>query len=387
MWTLLPLLGIPLIIMVVAKVLRPKAFTIKEFFALEAIMVVLIVAGFFAARWGAIQDTEKWNGRITAKDHGSMKCCHCRTECDTCTRQVTDSDGNSRTETYSCNCREVCDHPRDYYWDVSVSTGDTITIRSCEPRKRNVPQAWTDAYVGEPASVEHLYTNYLLADPDSVFRQSAAVDLPAASVPSYPGVHGFYKANQAINLGTKMPANEWNMGLRELNADLGAGKQVNIIVIASNESDPRYADVVERDWLYGKKNDLVFVLGVEGDADTIAWARVVTISRVESLKVTARDEMPGMKLTDVEGTQGYIRELVYNEFERTPMAEFAYLASAAKPKPWMLWVLYLTAILGAVAGSIIMVIYDPFGDERGFRSLGRSIRLPKFRLRGRGLYR
>lgn len=374
MWTLLPLLGIPLVIMVVAKVKWPEAFTVKEFFLLEAIMVVLMVAGFFTARWGAVQDTEKWNGRITSKDHGSESCCHCYEVCQTCT----DSEGRS----YSCNCVEVCPHIEDYWWAVSVSTGDRILMRSCEPNRHNSPKAWDDAYVGEPASVEHLYTNYLLADPESVFHQSADYD-QAASAPTYPGVHSHYKANQALNLGTRMPKAEWDMALRELNADLGAGKQVNIIVIATDGDDPRYADAVERQWIYGKKNDLIFVLGTEGDRDTISWARVVTISRVESLKIKARDEMPGKKLSDVEGTVGFIRDLTYNEFERTPMAEFEYLMSAAKPKPWMLWLLYIVAILGSVGGSAVMVIYDPFGDERRarFRSLG--IRIPGLRRRFR----
>jgi len=374
MWMLLPLLAIPLVVLVVAKVKWPEAFTVKEFLLLEAIMVALMVGGFFTARWGAVQDTEKWNGRITAKDHGTEPCCHCYEVCQTCT----DSDGNS----YSCNCVEVCPHVHDYWWSVDVSTGDRITMRSCEPNKHNSPKAWDDAYVGEPASVEHLYTNYLLADPDSVFRQSADLD-GAASAPSYPGVHSHYKANQALNLGTKMPKAEWDMALRELNADLGAGKQVNVIVIATDGDDPRYADVVERAWLYGKKNDLVFVLGTEGDRDTISWARVVTISRVESLKIKVRDEMPGKKLSDVEGTVGFIRDLTYNEFERTPMAEFEYLMSAAKPKPWMLWLLYIVAIVGSVGGSAAMVIYDPFGDERRARFRSFGLRIPGLRRRFR----
>jgi len=372
-WTLIPLLTIPLIILGAAKLKWPSRFTVKEFLLAEAVMVALMVGGFFSARWGAVQDVEKWGGEIVSKDHGTEPCCHCYEVCQTCT----DSDGNS----YSCNCVEVCPHAHDYWWSVGVSTGDRIVMRSCEPNKRNSPRAWDDAYVGEPASVEHLYTNYLLADPESVFRQSDVAPT-AASVPPYPRVHGYYKADQAINLGTRMPVADWNMGLRELNADLGAGKQVNVIVIATNDGDPRYADTVERAWLYGKKNDLVFVLGVGGDADTIDWARVVTISRVEGLKVAARDELPGMRLSDVEGTLGHIRELTYHRFERTPMAEFEYLMAAAKPKPWMLWLLYLTAILGSAAWAVAMVIYDPFGDERKHRALAWDIK-PRRRVRRR----
>ncbi len=148
----------------------------------------------------------------------------------------------------------------------------------------------------------------------------------------------------------------------DLNADLGGKKQVNIVVIATKETDPHYAEFVEHEWLYGKKNDLIFVLGAP-DGNTIEWARIVTISNVEMLKIRARDEMPGMKLTDAGETLGYIRALVEEDFTRTPMAEYEYLASAAKPTPFALGFLYFLAIVGSVVGSIFMIYNDVFREE------------------------
>lgn len=352
MWHLLPLLLVPLVVLGGFKVVHGERISWGKLVMLECGMSVLLTLGFLAARWGALQDTEIWSGRITDKPSGSQGCCHCRQECDTCTR--TDSQG--RTETYSCRCRTVCDHVLDYWWSLDVSTGDRISVKSCEPDPNDVPSPWINAVIGEPAAVPHTYTNYLLADPESVLLQRSSG--PDSQVPAYPEVYALYKANRAIPGGTRMPEAAWNTGLMELNADLGSVKQVNIIVIGTRSPDPAYADIIEEGWLYGKKNDVIFVLGAP-DGDKIAWASVVTISRVEMLKVTARDELVGMHLTDPQGVLAVIRDLVMAHFQRTPMAEFEYLGAAAKPNTFVLVLLYFFAVLGSIVGGTVTI------DHRG----------------------
>jgi len=356
MWQLLPLLVIPVIVVAGLQLTSSGKFTIKEFFLLEAVMAVLIIAGFSSARWGAMSDTEFWNGRVSAKDHGKMSCCHCSTECDTCT----DSDGR----TSSCNCHEECDHYQDYKWTISFTTGDTVIAKKCSGWNRP-PAVWTNAVIGEPAAIPHTYTNYLKADPDSVLRQSSEAT-STAEVPAYPRSHDIYKVNRAINVGTSMPQGKWNVGLMNLNADLGKEKQVNIVVLATNNPNPTYAKKVEEEWLYGKKNDVIFVLGAP-DGENIKWAQVVTISRVELLKIHSRDQLRGMKLTDPNGVLTKIRTLVDEEFTRSPMSDYEYLAAAAKPSPFALFFLYALAFVGAIGGSFIMIQYDVFNEERSSR--------------------
>lgn len=309
---------------------------------------ILLLAGFSLARWSSMRDQEYWSGRITEKTTGSEHCCHCRQECDTCTRR--DSSGN--TSRYSCNCREVCNHSRDYWWSLEFSTGDSVPISRCEPNSWAEPPAWTNAQVGEPGVVPHAYTNYLLADPDSVYRQSAAAEMPT---PAYPALYEYYKVDRAIDMGTSMPLGAWNQALNQMNADLGGKKQVNIILIATPNPDPIFADSVEHNWLYGKKNDLIIVVGVGApDKDTIAWARVVTISNVEDLKIALRDGLQGKSLSDVEGTAQLIRKEIEEKFNRTPMANFEYLASAAKPTFWGTIGLFVEAIVASMIGLVYL---------------------------------
>lgn len=349
---LLGLLLIPLVIGVGAFFVRRETITMKEFFLMEAVAIILVTLGFFLARWGALQDTEYWNGRITKKIHDSQSCCHCRQVCSTC------PDGKGGTR--SCNCHTVCDHARDYYWSLAISTGDTITIDSCEPDENDVPVVWARAKVGEPASVAHLYTNYLRADPDSLLRRTADPRFEMA-VPAFPEVYEFYKVRKVVQIGVAIPF-DWDEGLREINADLGAKKQVDITMVFTRESNPEFANAVETEWLYGPKNALIIVVGVP-DGETIQWTRVVTISRGEEVKIELRDGLLGMTLSNSGTALAFIRKAVEENFHRTSMSEFEYLASAAKPSDGWLIALYIAAVLLIGGLALYMNDNDVFGES------------------------
>jgi hypothetical protein len=328
--------------------------TKKEFLLMEVIAVVILLGAWALARWGAMSDTENWNGRVTMKDHGSESCCHCYTVCDS-----RDKDGNCTSS------HTVCPHFQDYYWALHFSTGDKETISSCEPSKSNVPELWTKAYLGEPASIPHRYTNYLKADPDSILHKGAKAEY-MASIGGYPAVYGVYRTNKVVSSGVIVPP-EWETRMKELNADLGGRHQIDVTLYFTRLPDPTFAEAVEAKWLYGPKNSVTVVMGVP-DGKTIAWTRVVTISRVEPLKVGLRDGLTGMRLDQASEADALIRKEIREHFNRTPMAEYQYLASAAVPTTGMLIGLYIFALvlIGGLAAWLVRV--DVFGDEnRGHR--------------------
>lgn len=349
MWTMLPILCVPLLVMGVMWSMHRDTFTLKEFLLLEAVMIVVVFAGFQWARYTSISDTEVWNGRLIAKEEGRQNCCHCRMVCD------------ARNQKGTCTrSHRTCDHLMDHWWRLDVSTGDVLK-KDCSGSSVP-PDWWSRATIGEPASIPHTYSNYLLADPDSILLQHAVDEDRPSTAPRYPSVYDRYKIDRFIPGDTDAPANDWNNALNEINADLGKSKQVNIMMVATRHASPNYADTVEVEWLFGKKNDLIFVVGAP-DGDTIEWTRIVTISNVDMLEITARDQMPGMKLSDVEGTSAYVRSIVTSTFHRTPMSTYEYLWAAARPTPLALFLLYLVAIIGSVVGSFIMISRDVFGDE------------------------
>lgn len=326
----------------------------KEFCVMLVAPALIMVGAYQYAKYNSMESVEHWNGRITEKTHGTQGCCHCRQVCQTCR----DSKGNS----YSCNCVTVCDHAFDYWWALEVSTGDRLSVRTCEPYAMRVPRLWADAVIGEPASVPHSYTNYLKADPDSLLMRSAEVRY-LDMLPDFPSVYDLYRVNKVVALGVPIDV-AWQHGLMELNANLGWKKQVDITVVVTSVNDPAFADAVEHRWLYGPKNALIVVLGVPEGQRAIKWARVITISRVESLKIELRDRLTGMSLDDPDKAIALIGSLVEEKFARTPLEEFEYLVTAATPSTGWLVVLYLFDLLGCLGLGYAFSQTDPFNEER-----------------------
>lgn len=163
-------------------------------------------------------------------------------------------------------------------------------------------------------------------------------------------------------LGVAVPE-AWETGLRELNADLGALRQVDVTAVFTTSSDPEFADAIEQKWVYGPKNGLILVVGLAADHKTFAWVRVVTISRVEALKVALRDGLTGLTLADANKALPLIRRQITDRFRRTPMSEFEYLASAAAPSAGVLAGLYGLALALCVGLLVLAHREDFFGDS------------------------
>lgn len=313
---------------------------------MTVVSALIAVGGYQVAKWGAMQDTEHWNGRISAKRHGTTSCCHCHTVCD-----FRDEDGNCTMS------HEECDHFEDYYWLLDVSTGDTLGD-GCT-NQSTAPGWYAKAYKGEPASVERTYTNYLKADPDSLMTPLAEQYLD--QVPSFPDVHSMYKVNRVISQGVPVPKT-WQKDLDEMNADLGAKYQVDLVVMLTKNKDPDFAKSVEAKWLYGPKNAVTVIMGVP-DKQKVEWARVVTMSNVETMKIELRDGLPGKELASPE-ILPFIEKEVRAQYHRTPMAEFEYLSSDVEPTTGMTWGLYIFNLLVIIGLAYWMHKEDVFDGRR-----------------------
>src|SRR5688572_19054368 len=130
--------------------------TLKEIFLQFAGVTAVMLLGFFIARHYGITDIEHWHGRVTGKPHGSQKCCHCH---DVCERR----DKNGRC----MKSREVCTHSTDHWWSLDTTVG-RIQVDDCGSTYAP-PDLWVRARVGEPATIENRYVNYMKADPESLF--------------------------------------------------------------------------------------------------------------------------------------------------------------------------------------------------------------------------
>jgi hypothetical protein len=347
MTTLYLLLLFPLIWPFIGKAIWKHDISLPEM-GINIVVVALLTWGMFAiGQYSMTSDTEILNGQITLKnrDHGSYTRtydCHCRT----------DSKGNRKCQT----CRE-----KHYTvkWYLNSTVG-TISIDSADSTSRSVydrpnPRRYEIAFIGEPCSLEHGYTNYVQAVPESLFRtiKSASYD---KYVPKYPRVFDFYRVNRVVNISSGLPANtikDLQDGASGMLRTLGAQKQVNIIFVVTNIEDPALRYAFEGSWLGGKKNDVVIFLGVKGTK--IVWADTMTFALNkgnELFQVKMRDGLQDIGTVDPVKILNFTQDTIRSDFKRVSMSEFKYLEDEISPPTWAIILMVLISILASVGLSI-----------------------------------
>lgn len=340
------LLLIPILVYGGLYLYTPETVTWKEFLAALVVTCAVMAGGYFGAKYWSMTDIEHWNGRITAKNHDTIGCCHCHTVCD------------ARDKKGSCtSSHEECSHSWDHEWSLSTNIDKRIVIETCQGWKSE-PAAWTEAYVKEPVAVENRYVNYLKADPDSLMTPAAEAYVD--KVLEFPDVFAHYKVDRVISDGVPIP-HTWQNDLDELNADLGPQYQIDLLVYLTTAPSPEFAQAVKAKWLYGPKNAVTIVLGAP-DGKTIKWARVVTLSDVPTFKIEIRDGLAGKSLQDPDIIP-FVAKEVKTQYIRTPMAEYEYLASAVRIPTWLLVILIIGDVFICLGLALYMHFRDVFGDE------------------------
>jgi hypothetical protein len=315
---------------------------------------LIVSVMFFGGRYSQVSDTEIWNGQITGKQKTRVFCEHSYT-CN-CT---TDSKGNTTCDT----CYE---HSNDWDWDV-FSTAGNFTINRIDRRGSDEPPRWTKVQKGQPVALEHRYTNYVQAVPQSLYHgvERGQYDhLPA--VPVYPRVYDYHYAKRAIPVGISIPdIQQWNDDIAHILRPLGPGKEANITVIFVKTDDPMYRYKVENVWQGGEKNDVTVFLGT-ADGKAIAWVDVMTWALNqgnETLHVQLRDALLEIGTLDREQIISAIETMVRMYYDRPQMEDFEYLDSAIEPP---LWLVILTAAV-SMGISGFLTWYFHHHDVRFFK--------------------
>jgi hypothetical protein len=323
---------------------------------------------------GQQKDTEMWFGKVAAKDYDKSSCSHdycCAESCST----STDANGN---ETETCVCTATCyDHDYDYYWgfkydwDLDGSAdrfsydgdpendgwfagmeGRSLTLQSCGDcsLRGNNKRVWNETRIGDSVAVPHTFDNYLLVDEDSLHLNVANYQ-PTVPVPSYPQGHDFHRFNSAVNVGTQMDAAGWNSFLAKKNTSLGHKMQVHMMVVATTDQNPQYAAALEEAWKLGKKNNAIFVFGVDNEG-FIQWSSLVSFSGVEMMRIRVRDDFPGLHINASE-TRDLVLSTTVEHYERDPMADKEYLM---RNTWWYRWRWFIHAPLLLALGLLLVLV-------------------------------
>lgn len=338
-----------------------KALTFKEFLTQMAVQVVLMTCVAYGVSCQNTHDTEILNGRVTRKVRDEVSCrhsyqCNCYQSCSS------DSKGNQSCTTICQTCYE---HSYDVDWDVHTSIGAVIGIDTVDRQGLIEPPRWTKVVIGEPVAVSHGYTNYIKGSPDTLFRHQGLTDKYEKSLPGYPGgIYDYYRLDRLVSVGLTLDdAKLWNADLSELNATLGAAKQVNAVVVVVKNAPAEYFYALEQSWIGGKKNDVVLVISVD-DQLKMQWVEVMAWTDNKLFQVELRDEVYGNGQT--LNRTSVIKSLTHyisTAYKRKPMKDFEYLSGLIKPTPgqWIFSMIF--GIILSVGLGIFFLKNDVYNEE------------------------
>lgn len=352
-YILLLFLLFPITWLVIAKWWLHKTFSWFEFIITCLIIIACASLFYYTGKYSATQDTEILNGEVTKKYNRTESCPSGWNDYqdDFCseyrTRTVrdgeicsTDSEGRrSCVPKYKTQYNYIYDWEKRWY---VTTTFDTHQITRLDPQGVKEPNRWTAAYVGEPASTTHNYTNWVQAAPDSLFNSSQGTQY-IESIPPYPMVFDLYKTRHAINYKSKISKDildSINLEIGNILRTDGGVHQVHVIVVITDEPDQSIRYAFERKWIGGKKNNIVVFVGRNAD-NTIKWVDVMTWAKNhnnELLQVSLRNNLMDNNSIEPTLVAKTIQKEIRTNYKRPEMKDFEYLKARIQPPTWILWI-------------------------------------------------
>jgi len=349
--------------------------TINWFETATAILIVVTSSSlfYFTGKYSQTVDTEILNGKVLSKTQRTETCpsgwndwpdSFC-TEYSTRQKRVypdrctTDSQGHR-----TCHPRYKTQYKYHYPWERKWYVTDsftTHTISRVDKQGANEPPRWTKAYVGEPASSSHTFTNYVKAAPDSLFNNTVGYKAKIVA-PVYPIVFDYYRTKHALALQFKDVNKQnlleaYNLEIGNILRDAGAIYQVNATVILTNNPDSTIRHDIERAWVGGKKNDVVIFLGYDPTNTKLVWADVMTWAKNynnELFQVELRNKLISLspEQTNPVDISKIVMEQIKSNYNRPKMEDFKYLESRIEPPVWILWIVGFICFLCPIGLTI-----------------------------------
>lgn len=352
---------------------NPDEFQWKEL-PIQLIIGIIVTIGCFGAFlfWSSgLKDTEVWSGKAVearldeewrervhytvqvCTGSGKNQSCHTewRTRIDHHPEQRTVITSNSERISVSRSAYRKYVGKFGNEKKVILNRANQVSIG--DGNRYVTKWSGTDETIVSTA-VPHTYVNYLKAS-KSLHKRSGTIDVYEKNLLDYPkvtkGSFGRIDFDRVLISGVNIPA-EWKKQVDEkldrALAHLGTQKQVNLLVYAVN-ADRGFLHALEEHWIYGKKNDVVLVMGMT-EFPTVQWAGVMIFHGNETLRVNLRDAVETMKdVSDPNVFASMIVDNVQKEFKRVPMTELNHLLYDVE-MPW--WSIILVWVM---TGMVVFV--------------------------------
>lgn len=301
------------------------------------VAVVICFSTFYFALGTVVNDVEVRSGQVTQKKR----------------------EHDTYTTTESCGEKTCTKTMYRVRWYVITNVGekkiDEKTSSSSWVYSSKDPKRYQDIVIGEPAALEFVFRNYVMASPKSLFGSRVVEDRYKTLVKNYPQVvYDIYRADRVMLMGNAQQNKaEWNKILSEKHREWGIKRKVNLMMIFVDESDANLGISIKNHWIQGKQNDLVVVFGLDKNNVDILWTDVFGWNENELMKINLKNDLKDLKnLTDKEAVIKVIDDYLPLYKNRDMEKDFKYLEADIKPQWWWLIVtivLYVFAALLAIA--------------------------------------
>jgi hypothetical protein len=368
---------IPIVAAVWLYVQHKKAMAFWEFLLPFAASVVFILLAKALVQTVQTSDTEYWGGWAVRAEYYEPW-----NERVSCSHAKYDKDGKFEGYEHSY---DVDYHPA--FWQIVDSNGIEVRIdsgnfealsrrwnsRQFVDLRRNYHTEDGDKYVAtfpgddallEPITTMHRWENRVQAS-NSVFRYPNVDSKTQLQYKlfQYPKLNGYLQ--QSI-LGDGGPTlGGANRRLEVLNARMGRDKKLRMYILVFKNQPMQASIEQEALWQGGNKNEFVLTIGVDNDYK-VQWARAISWTPVESLKVEAR-EFIGETFTDKDQpldlhvVVDWMATSLGSQWQKKDFREYDYLA--VEPPTWAVVLVFILTIAVNV-GVCFWVIGNEY-DESG----------------------
>jgi hypothetical protein len=345
-----------LVVMAITKLYFKWAYSWKEFAVQAGGTLLILVAVFALGGYGQTHDTQLINGVVTKLDAKQETCpTGWRSSRDGfCTeyrtRQVyshTSCSGSGTSKT--CTRHYDTEYNYTYGWErryfVKSDIPESYEITRTDRQGAVIPTRFASIAIGDAVTGSYSYTNYIKASVDSLFSE----DAPTETVPiAYPSVRDYYVANRVIFTGYKASSalfQEWNKSFATVNGNISETGANAIVVVTGGR--PEFALALARAWEAHNINDVVTVIGMDGDK--VGWVDVRSWSSNSIVAIAIENDILALKSLDTQAINAIIESAILDNFELKSMDEFEYLAEEIIPPMWAM-----------ILAAIMLLIITPF---------------------------
>ena len=304
---------------------------------------LLLVGTLALVQQMKMYDTEVWSGVVTGKERNRVSCehsysCNCYTSCS----------GSGKTRSCTRHCSTCYDHSYDIDWNVYTTLG-TYDIDRIDRQGLKEPPRWTIVQKGEYVTDKRSYKNPLLADEKTLFVELPEMKQTGYYYPKYPEIYDYWKISRVSGIVGPL-RNQLNDIINERLKYMGPNKQINVVLVGTTVTDPKYFNGLMADWRGGKKNDVILVYGLDS-SNAIKWFRSNSYAMGMGNKELHHRLLLNVdkKTLSVQHLEEQIK-LVERHFKRLSTEEIKFKAMAVDTP---LWAVLLLSVLNLITSLLI----------------------------------